>query len=141
MNQPHFTGVLAPRRRGWRGTARRLGAAFGMLALLLQCLAFTAHQSARAASPLPFDEPGAWCGMPDMRGPNLPDSGKAPLRGSLVCPICQSVLAGGAGLLPPPLILVAPTAVRHSVSPVADAAVPARHGRFSANPRGPPILL
>lgn len=135
----HPTGILTARRRGWRAVVRRVGATLGTLALLLQCLAFVGIQPAKAA-PLPFNDPAAWCGMPDM-APSAPDDGSTPLRQGMLCPVCQSVQAAGSGLLPPTLVIVLSTAIELVSLAAIERATPLSPDRSSASPRGPPRFL
>ena len=133
------SGILTARRRGWRAAVRRVGATLGTLALLLQCLAFVGIQPAKAA-PLPFNDPAAWCGMPDM-APVAPDDGSTPLRSGMLCPVCQTVQAAGSGLLPPTLVIVAPAVIELAPLAAALRATPLSPDRSSASPRGPPRSL
>jgi hypothetical protein len=130
---------LTARRRGWRAVARKVGATLGTLALLLQCLAFVGIQPAKAA-PLPFNDPAAWCGMPDM-APVAPDDGSTPLHRGMLCPVCQTVQAAGSGLLPPTLVIVAPAVIELAPLAAAKRATPLSPDRSSASPRGPPRSL
>ena len=137
-----YKGILTARQRGWRHAARRLGATVGTLALLLQCLVFVAHATTQAQAQVsPFNDPAAWCGMPEMAPAGLPDQDKSPLRTGPLCPVCQTVQAAAAGLVPPSVVLLPPSHVELAPLRVVDGAPPATRGHFSASPRGPPILV
>src|SRR5581483_1156619 len=98
MRRMRITGVgrkaaVLPRARR---PVRRAAAWLGIVALLLQTLLFATHAPASAASPV--QEIAVWCGTgPAPSGPAAPS---APVK-AVVCPICQTLHAAGAALLPP----------------------------------------
>ena len=124
---------------------RRTGAALAMFALLVQCLVLAFHHPAQAASYVPFQDPGAFCGaVPfDGGGPAAPDEtgSKAPVQRGVVCPICLSLHAAGTGVLPVLVALVVPGAVREPSPLAVRSDAPAPFGRSTANPRAPPVIL
>jgi hypothetical protein len=126
-----------------RRVVRRLGATLGVLALLVQCLVFAFHRPAQAAPLSPFQDPAAWCFSVSADGPAGPDQNTAPTphQGAMVCPICQTLHAAGAVVLPPDFTLVAPLLSSSVVLPPATAPPLASRDRLTSQPRAPPTLV